>query len=69
MMWVKYLKDTVFDPDDSVPIGKIELVPGFTPWLVRVDQKGVVPWYDQHLLVKSKLIVIVINEAQKLLQT
>ena len=49
MSWIKYLKDTVFDPDDNVPIGKIELVPGFTPWLVRVDQKGVVPFY-QHLL-------------------
>ena len=38
MTWIEYLKDTVFDPDDNVPIGKIELMP------VRVNQKGVVPF-------------------------
>ena len=40
MTWVEYLKDTVFDPNDNVPIGTIELMP------VRVDQKGVVPSYQ-----------------------
>ena len=40
MTWVKYLKDTVFDPNDNVPIGTIELM------LVRVNQKGVVPSYQ-----------------------
>ena len=40
MTWIKYLKDTVFNPDDNVLIGEIELMP------VRVDQKGVVPFYQ-----------------------
>ena len=43
MTWIKYLKDTVFDPNDNVPIGDIELMP------IRVDQKGVVPSY-QHFV-------------------
>ena len=60
MTWIECLKDTVFDPDDNVPIGKIELMP------VRVNQKGVVPFY-QLLLLTFKLFII--NEAQELLHT
>ena len=61
MTWIEYLKDTVFDPDDNVPSRKIELMP------VRVDQKGVVPFFYQLLLLTFKLFVI--NEAKELLHT
>ena len=52
MTWIKYLKDTVLDPNDNVPIGDLELMP------IRVDQKGVVPSYQLFLLLTFKLLVI-----------